>query len=71
MKPLKLLAQRSRDEPRPVAANEEFVSRYVARQEGENEFRRGQVNTKDDQIKDLTERARETTRLIAGLKKKC
>ena len=57
----------SHDEPRQTAAKDEFVSRYVARLESENEFLRGQVNTKDDQIKDLTERARETNHLIAGL----
>jgi hypothetical protein len=56
-------------ESRQVAANDEFVSRYVARLEGENEFLRGQVGTKDDQIKDLTERARETNHLVAGLQK--
>jgi hypothetical protein len=59
----------SRGEPRQVAADDEFASRYVARLEGENEFLRGQVVTKDDQIKDLTERARETNHLIAGLQK--
>ena len=58
-----------RGEPRPAAANDEFVSRYVTRLEGENEFLRGQIGTKDDQIKDLTERARETNHLIAGLQK--
>jgi hypothetical protein len=58
-----------RDESRQVAADDEFVLRYVARLEGENEFLRGQVGTKDDQIKDLTERARETNHLIAGLQK--
>jgi hypothetical protein len=59
----------SRGEPRLTAANDEFVSRYVTRLEGENEFLRGQIGTKDDQIKDLTERARETNHLIAGLQK--
>jgi len=59
----------SRDVPRPVAANDEMVSRYVARLEGENEFLRGQVGTKDDQIKELTERSRETNHLIAGFQK--
>lgn len=44
-------------------------SRYVERLEGENEFLRKQVSVKDDQIKDLTERARETNHLIAGLQK--
>lgn len=45
------------------------VSRYTERLEGENEFLRKQVSVKDDQIKDLTERARETNHLIAGLQK--
>jgi hypothetical protein len=45
------------------------VSRYTERLEGENEFLRSQVSVKDDQIKDLTERARETNHLIGGLQK--
>lgn len=45
------------------------MSRYIERLEGENEFLRKQVSVKDDQIKDLTERARETNHLIAGLQK--
>ena len=44
-------------------------TRYLASLERENEFPRGQVTVKDDQIKDLTERARETNHLIAGLQK--
>lgn len=55
----------SPDPSRPDAA----MSRYVERLEGENEFLRAQVSVKDDQIKDLTERARETNHLIAGLQK--
>jgi hypothetical protein len=43
--------------------------RYVARLEGEVEFLRGQVGTKDAQIKELTERSRETNLLVAGLQK--
>jgi len=57
------------DEPRQTAAESDAVSRYVARLEGENEFLRGQITVKDVQIKDLTERARETNHLIAGLQK--
>ena len=53
----------------PVAAETEAASRYIARLEGENEFLRGQITVKDVQIKDLTERARETNHLIAGLQK--
>jgi hypothetical protein len=51
------------DSSRPVAAN------YVERIESENDFLRQQIGVKDDQIKDLTERARETNHLIAGLQK--
>ena len=53
------------DLSRPVAAD----ARYVERLEGDIEFLRAQVSVKDDQIKDLTERARETNHLIAGLQR--
>ena len=56
----------SPDLSRPVAASPD-MSRYVTRLEGENEFLRGQIGVKDTQIKELTERARETNVLIAGL----
>lgn len=49
------------DLSRPVAAA------YVERVESENEFLRKQIGVKDEQIKDLTERARETNFLIQGL----
>src|SRR5438132_2465546 len=58
-----------RDEPRQTATEADFVSRYVARLEGGNEFLREQVTVKDGQIKEMTERARETNVLIAGLQK--
>jgi hypothetical protein len=62
------------DEPRQEAPTSPDLSRqvatqYVTRLEGENEFLRQQIGVKDDQIKDLTERARETNHLIAGLQK--
>ncbi|MBX3512061.1 MAG: hypothetical protein KF750_00585 [Xanthobacteraceae bacterium] len=53
---------------RPVTTGPD-VSRYVARLESENDFLRGQMTVKDGQIKELTERARETNVLIAGLQK--
>lgn len=53
------------DLSRPAATD----ARYVAQLESENEFLRKQSTVKDDQIKDLTERARETNHLIAGLQK--
>ena len=57
----------SRDSSRPDATETLDTSRYVTRIESENEFLRGQVIVKDTQIKDLTERARETNVLIQGL----
>src|SRR3954453_10795869 len=62
-------APTSLDQPRQTAAEADAVSRYVARLEGENGFLREQITVKDVQIKDLTERARETNHLIAGLQK--
>jgi hypothetical protein len=56
-------APTSTDMPRQVATE------YVARLESENDFLRKQINVKDEQIKDLTERARETNHLIGGLQK--
>lgn len=56
------------DEPRPVAKSPD-LSRYVARLEGDVDFLRGQMEVKDNQIKEMTERARETNVLIAGLQK--
>src|SRR5204863_1681415 len=74
----------SRDESRPIATAEnrgrvsiprtddnqrQPATEYVSRLEGENDFLREQIGVKDEQIKDLTERARETNHLIAGLQK--
>jgi hypothetical protein len=54
-----------REQARPDAPDD----RYVNLLESENEFLRGQVVTKDAQIKELTERSRETNILIGGLQK--
>lgn len=54
---------------RQATASDEMMSRYVAHLEGENTYLREQNTVKDGQIKDLTERARETNHLIAGLQK--
>jgi hypothetical protein len=56
------------DQPRPVATSPD-LSRYVARLEGDIDFLRSQMDVKDNQIKEMTERARETNVLIAGLQK--
>jgi hypothetical protein len=61
-------AATSTDQSRPDATSRD-VSHYVAQLESENGFLRGQITVKDDQIKDLTERARETNVLIGGLQK--
>jgi hypothetical protein len=58
-------AATSTDVPRQIATDD----RVVALLERENELLRGQLLVKDEQIKDLTERARETNHLIAGLQK--
>jgi hypothetical protein len=47
----------------------QVAGEYVSRLESENTFLRQQIGVKDEQIKDLTERARETNHLIAGLQK--
>jgi len=52
-----------------LVATPELEPRYVARLEGEVEFLRGQITTKDAQIKELTERSRETNVLIGGLQR--
>lgn len=63
------VASTSPDLSRPVATESPDMSRHVARVESENDFLRKQIGVKDDQIKDLTERARETNHLIAGLQR--
>jgi hypothetical protein len=55
-------------QPRPAAV-EAADARYVQTLEGDVVFLRAQISVKDEQIKDLTERARETNHLIAGLQK--
>jgi hypothetical protein len=68
-------AATSTDEPRQPAT-EDVVSRPVATDnrvvellERENEFLRGQVAVKDQQIADMQERAHETNSLINGLQR--
>ena len=62
-------AATSADQSRQVATTPPEESRYVGVLERENEFLRGQVLVKDTQIKEMTERARETNVLIGGLQK--
>ncbi len=51
--------------PVPIQADD----RYLKSLERENDFLRSQIETKDSQIKELTERSRETNVLIGGLQK--
>ena len=57
------------DQSRPAATTPPEDSRYVGALERENEFLRDQVVVKDTQIREMTERARETNVLIGGLQK--
>ncbi len=53
----------------PDAPSQQGSERYVARLESEIDFLHKQMDVKDSQIKDLTERARETNLLIGGLQR--
>jgi hypothetical protein len=62
--------EQARHEPTTSTDPSRLVAtEFVARLESENDFLRQQIGVKDEQIKDLTERARETNHLIAGLQK--
>ena len=61
-------APTTNDQPRPVATSPD-LSRYIERLESDIDFLHGQMDVKDNQIKEMTERARETNVLIAGLQK--
>ena len=56
-------------EPRQVATGGAYESRYIERLEGEVDFLREEISTKNAQIKELTERSRETNHLVAGLQR--
>jgi hypothetical protein len=59
----------SPDVSRQDAATPGILEKYVARLEGEVEFLREENATKNAQIKELTERSRETNLLIGGLQR--
>jgi hypothetical protein len=63
-------AATSPDLSRPVTTElVEQLEKRLGEKDGEIQFLRSEVAVKNDQIKDLTERARETNHLIAGLQK--
>lgn len=57
------------DESRHVATVPDITDRYIGRLEGEVAFLREELTTKNAQIKELTERSRETNILIGGLQR--
>ena len=60
------------DQSRQGAPDTEYVQQLEKRlvdKDDEIVFLRGEVSVKNDQIKDLTERARETNHLIGGLQR--
>jgi len=57
------------DEPRQVATSPDLSERYINRLEGEVTFLREEISTKNAQIKELSERSRETNVLIGGLQR--
>ena len=57
----------SDDQSRPVATAPTSDDRYMSLLERENDFLRGEIAVKNTQISELTERARETNHLVAGL----
>jgi hypothetical protein len=61
-----------REQPRPDAGGNQYVEQLEKRfteKDDQIAFLRSEIVVKNDQIKDLTERARETNHLIAGLQK--
>jgi hypothetical protein len=57
------------DTPRQVATSPDLSERYLTRLEGEVAFLREEISTKNAQIKELSERSRETNVLIGGLQR--
>jgi hypothetical protein len=57
------------DTPRHAATSPDLTEKYIARLEGEIAFLREETITKNAQIKELTERSRETNLLIGGLQR--
>lgn len=59
----------AREDSRSEDARPDTSDRVVSMLERDNQWLREQITTKDTQIKDLTERARETNHLIGGLQR--
>ena len=59
----------SPDTSRPVATGPDLAGKFIERLEGEIAFLRDEIGTKNAQIKELSERSRETNLLIGGLQR--
>lgn len=57
------------DKSRQDATSDDLTAKYIDRLEGEVAFLREELTTKNGQIKELTERSRETNVLIGGLQR--
>ena len=55
--------------PLDVARHDDLMSRFVERLEGENQFLRGQLTKKDEQIEDLSQRFKETQGLLGAVQR--
>ena len=62
-------ATTSTDQPRPTEANDDGMSRYVARLEDENVFLHEQIAVKDEQIRGLGGLIQQSNALTGGLHK--
>ena len=61
---------KSREVSQPdVVRNDDLMSRFVERLEGENEFLRKQLTKKDEQIEDLSQRFKETQGLLGAVQR--
>ncbi len=67
--PRRTEAPNSDEQSRPVATTPDLTEKYIGRLEGEVTFLREELTTKNAQIKELTERSRETNVLIGGLQR--
>jgi hypothetical protein len=67
--PVEATEATSHEMPRRVATMPDLTDRYIGRLEGEVAFLREELTTKNAQIKELTERSRETNVLIGGLQR--
>ena len=52
-----------------VVRHDDLMSRFVERLEGENQFLRGQLTKKDEQIEDLSQRFKETQGLLGAVQR--